>query len=225
MVIAVLVGIFDGMPDGQCVRMQHDIRLTSEGRIPQERIALTIDTGRTANDMLLVFGNEKPAGIGLCCFDEELVVGNIPLGLEPMVLMKQLAEGFEIILALHLASDHPTRHGIVDALLHLLRDTLFWQTAVEGVVDAHPMHREKALLAELLVAERLMGQVTEFDIERLAAHLLGDGLEHLFEKVFLAPLALGVLAFTHHATMHEEIGWEDGGAVTYYGEKLTQYMP
>ena len=86
MIVAVLVGVFDGVPDGQRVGMQHDVCLTSEGRIPQESVTLAIHTGRTTDDMLLVFGDKKPTGIGLRRLNEELVVRNISFRLEPVVL-------------------------------------------------------------------------------------------------------------------------------------------
>ena len=89
---------------------------------------------------------------------------------------------------------------------------------VKGIVDAHPMHREIALLTELLMTKCLLGEVTEFDIERLVAHLLGDGLDHLTEEVLLAPFTLSVFTFTHHPTVHEEIRGEDRGTVTDDGE-------
>ena len=72
---------------GQRVRMKHDICLTTESCIPKESIALTVDTGRTTYHMLMIFGDEQPACIGLGGLDEELVVGDITLRFEPMVLM------------------------------------------------------------------------------------------------------------------------------------------
>lgn len=136
-----------------------------------------------------------------------------------------MGEGFKVLFILYLASGHATRVGIVDALLHFLSNTFFGQTAVKGVMDAHPVYREIALLAEPFVAESLLCEVAELDIERLVAHLLGDGLEHLAEKVFLSPFTLRIFTFAHHAAMHKEVGWEDRGAVTYNGEQLAQHTP
>ena len=55
-------------------------------------------------------------------------------------------------------------------------------------------------------------------------HFLGDGLKHLSQKVFLAPLALRVFAFTHYTAMHKEIWGKNGGTVTYNRKQLTQYI-
>ncbi len=131
MIIAVLVGILDGVPDGHGVRMQYHIGLTTKRRIPEEGIALTVDAGRTANHMPLVFGNKKPTTVGFCCFFKELIVRNISLWLKPMVLVQQLTESLEVFFAFHLAGDDSAGIGIVDALLHLLRDALFGQTTVK----------------------------------------------------------------------------------------------
>ena len=66
------------------------------------------------------------------------------------------------------------------------------------------MDGEITLPTEHFIAEGLLRQVTEFDIERHAAHLLRERLQHLVEQVFLAPFALGINAFAHHPAMHEK---------------------
>ena len=125
------MGVFDGMPNGQRVRMKHDICLTTESCIPKESIALTVDTGRTTYHMLMIFGDEQSARIGFGGLDEELVVGDITLWLEPMVLTQQMGKGLEVFVGLYLARSDTTGIGIVDALLHLLVDAFFGRPAME----------------------------------------------------------------------------------------------
>ena len=86
MLIAVFVCILDSVPDGDGIRVQWEIGLAAEGRVPQVGIHIAVDTGRTTNDVVTLFGNKQLASITLSQFDKKLAIRNISFWLEPMMM-------------------------------------------------------------------------------------------------------------------------------------------
>ena len=203
--------------------MHRQPRLAAEGSVPQVGVALAIDAGGAADDVLVIFGDKQPRGIRPHRLAEELVVGNVALGLQPVVLAQQLGEGCEVGLALHLAGGHPLGIGIVDAVLHLLADALLRCAAVQRVVDAHPVYGEVALLPEVAVAKHLLRQVAHLEVEHRLVEPLGDGLQHLAVELVATVVALGIMALAQDSAVIEEEWWKERGAVAHNGQHLAHH--
>ena len=58
MLVTMLMGILDGVPDSDSVRVEWQVGLTTEGGVPEIGILVAIDTGRTTNDVMVVFGDK-----------------------------------------------------------------------------------------------------------------------------------------------------------------------
>ena len=139
-----------------------------------------------------------------------------------MVLVKQVVESLQIFIVLNSPACNSTGIGQIHSVLHLLGDALLWGTAVEGVVDAHPMDGEIAHLAELTIAEHLLAEVTHLDVERPLVQAAGYGTQHLIEQLVALILTFLVGTFAHNPAMHEEERREDGGTVSDQGQQLAQ---
>jgi hypothetical protein len=82
----MFMGIFDGVPDRDGIRMQREVGLTTEGRVPQVGIHIAVDTGRTTNDVVTIFGNKQLASVTLSQFDKKLAIRNISFWFESMMM-------------------------------------------------------------------------------------------------------------------------------------------
>ena len=92
MLIASLVGIFDGMPECQLVGMEHGKRFSSESCIPKVGVLVAIDHCRASHHIVVVPGQvESPMPL-LLDGSEELLVGNESFGLQPVVMFEQFYE-------------------------------------------------------------------------------------------------------------------------------------
>ena len=78
---------------------------------------------------------------------EELVCGDVALGLQPVVMAQQAHELLEVLVALHLVGDHAALVGVVYAALQGSTDALLGGAGVQGVVNAHPPDGEVAVVA------------------------------------------------------------------------------
>jgi hypothetical protein len=111
--------------------MERQIGLPAEGGIPEIGIALTVDTGGTANDVVAELRDEETAGVGFHNLLKELVVRYISLWLQPMVLAEKSDESLEVLFTLDLLSYHAFGIGVVDAFLHLLCDAFLRKPTME----------------------------------------------------------------------------------------------
>ena len=223
-VVALLVGILDGMPNGDLIGMEHEVGLPTESGIPQKGVAAVIGTGRTADDMIVIFGDEQLTLIAVIQVLKELFVRNIPFWLQPIVLAQQLVESLEVGWGVNCLTSHPSGIGILEVMHHLFRDPFLRRMAVQGVVDAHPVDGEILVLPELLVAEHLLRQVADFDVKSFLVQLLGEGSNHLTEKIVPAVGTFGIDAIAQDPTLDEEKRWEKGGAVTHICQQLAQHV-
>ena len=217
--IATTVGIFDGMPHGELVGMQPGIALASEGSIPQIGLSLAVDHNRTANDAVAIFGDEESTGFAWQD-SEEVVVGHIAFGLQPVVVAQQARKSQKLIVGRHLLSGHTLGIGILDVLVQTGAQSLFGCVRVKRVVNAHPAHGEKALLAKRLIAEHLLRQVAHFEVEHASAHLAVDGRQHGFEKLFAWIGTFGIDTFTVDAAVHIKIRWKPRRAIAHQCQQL-----
>ena len=55
------VGMLDGLPDGEDVRMYDGVGLAEESGVPQVGLLLAVDNRRTADDTIVVAGDEQSA--------------------------------------------------------------------------------------------------------------------------------------------------------------------
>ena len=127
---------------------------------------------------------------------EELLLGNEALRLQQMVLAQQLVEKRKFLCALHLFCYYPAFVSPVYQSLHALRDALFGRTAVQRVVDAHPMDGEELLLAQLAVGKHLLALVAHLDVEYALAESLAQRTQHFAEHLAALLNLRGVDTFT-----------------------------
>lgn len=125
MLVGLAVTVLDGVPDGEHVGMDQCERLTPGCGIPQVGLLLAIDHGRATHHMPLVTGEIEPTVPLLLQTLEELVGGNITLGLQPVMMAQKLGESLEVVIALHLVGHHATLVGCLNAASHPLGDAFF----------------------------------------------------------------------------------------------------
>ena len=70
--IPSVVGILHRIPHGDHIRMQVHIRLSSEGRIPEIGIPVTIGTHTTANHFSMILGHEQAGIVAVHQLSEKL---------------------------------------------------------------------------------------------------------------------------------------------------------
>ena len=83
------MGILDGMPESDGIRMEGGIALTSGSRIPQIGIVTRIDAGTATYDLLMDIGYEQLAVSAVHHATEENIVGDKASGLQPVVTPQQ----------------------------------------------------------------------------------------------------------------------------------------
>ena len=159
-----VVGILHRVPDGHHVGVQMYIGLSSEGRVPQVGIAVTIGAGGTANHIPMIFRHKQSSVAARHHLPEEDVVGDIALRLQDVVVSQQFRESLKVLFCRNHFRCHTLGMGYVDTSLQLFRDALFGSMAVQRVVDAHPVHRVEPQLSQLLVAQHFLTQVTHLNI-------------------------------------------------------------
>ena len=215
MLVAPAVSVLDGVPQRQFVRMQHDKRLAAESGVPKVGVLVTVGHGGAADDVLVIAGEIQPTVLFLLYMEEELLVGNVSAGLQPVVVLQQLHERAEVSLVLHLVGDHSLGVGVVDTFLQAGGDTLLRRMTMQRVVDAHPVDRKELPLLQFAVAEHLMTEVTDFDVEHTVAQLAAQGVEHHAEKLIvgIALMGIGVDTLAQHPAMHIYIRWEPRRAI------------
>ena len=160
MIVATLMGILDGVPNGEHRRMHEYERLTSESGIPEIGVLSAVSTRRTADDTVFVKSDKETA---VTAFDDtlkELLTWYVAFGLQQVMLTEQAHERSEFLFTIHLSGDDATLVGFGYTLLHTLVDALFRGMTVQRVVDAHPMDGKELLLSELLVGKHLLAEVT-----------------------------------------------------------------
>ena len=79
---------------------------------------------------------------------------------------------------------------------------------MQGVVDAQPVDREVAVLAEVPVGKEWVGEVAEFDEEAVAESRLRQCVKQEAEDAFLG-LPLGVFACAVDLSAPDERGWKE----------------
>ena len=79
---------------------------------------------------------------------------------------------------------------------------------MQGVVDAQPVDREVAVLAEVSVGKEWVGEVAEFDEEALAESRLRQCVKQEAEDAFFG-LPLGIFACAVDLSAPDERGWEE----------------
>ena len=210
MLITSAVGVLDGMPHRQLIWMQHGIRLTAESGVPKVGVLVTISYSRAADDVLVIAGQIQPTMLLLPYIEEELLVGNVTAGLQPVMMFQQLHERVEIGLILHLVSNHSLSIGVVNVFLQAGRDTFLRRMTVQRVVDTHPMNGEELPLLQFAVAKHLMAEVTDFDVKHTVAQFAAQGIEHHAEKlaVSIALMGIGIDPLAQHSAVHIYIRWK-----------------
>lgn len=169
MVVVVMVGILDGMPDGHDVGVDKSKRFPSECRVPEVGIATAINNSRTTDDHFTIFGDIEASAVHLLDLAEEVVVRDVSLGFQPVVMVKQLGERTEVIVCGYLFRHNATSIRMNDPLMHLLADPLFWCTTMKRIVNTHPVDGKEMLFAEFAVAEHFLVEVTYFNKKHATA--------------------------------------------------------
>ena len=143
----------------------------------------------------MIFRDKKSTVIVVHQFSEEQVVGDVATGLQQVMVAQEFREGLEVFIRGDHRCRHPAFMGVIDALLHLLADTLLRGMTVQRVMDAHPVHGVEAVLTQLLIAQHLLTQVADFHIEHPVVQLLQQRGEHLTEQFFAGIATLGIDTF------------------------------
>ena len=125
MLITGSMGSLDGGPHGDGIRMEWGIALAARGGIPEVGITIAEDGDRGSDDVFMVFGNQYLAQTSLHHVTEESIVGDVALGLEPVVMVQQFREGFELGKGLYGFGHSATLLGVDNSLQLLIADALF----------------------------------------------------------------------------------------------------
>lgn len=215
-----LVGPLYDMPNSEQVRMIDEIGLPQEGGIPQGDIVFGDDAGAAADGLTLHLGDEEVSIAMLQALAEELLVRDIVAGLEPVMTMEQSDKGMKVGLGFHLSDHHGFGLCLTNAPQHLGREPLFGCLAVQGIADTHPLDGIEATLAQALVAEHLLLQMTQFVIEH-PRHLIHQFVEHPVEKqlTFFHVERFVVFTLAKHSAMGQEERGKPGGAVADHGHQ------
>ena len=87
-------------------------------------------------------------------------------------------------------------------------------------MDFHPLNGEIAIVAKNPVAEHLMTQVAELDVQtHPSAQLPCDGFQHEFEELILI-LSFRIFAFTIYPTLRKQIRRDQGSATAKRGKHV-----
>ena len=90
-------------------------------------------------------------------------------------------------------------------------------------MDAHPMHGEIIVLAELFVGEHLLRKVAELNVKNFLVEFLSEGSHHFTKQLVFSVGTVGIDAFAQHPTLDKHEGWQEGCAVTDHRQQVTQY--
>ena len=119
------MGILDGVPEGDGIRMEWCIALAAGCRIPQIGIVAGVDAGTTAHDLFSDTGDEQLTVSAVHHAAEEGIVGDKASGLEPVVTSKELRESLELLFRLYVFRRGSALDGILYASHLTIADALF----------------------------------------------------------------------------------------------------
>ena len=201
-----LVGVVDGTPYGGSLGLEDRVALPLRGEIPEVDARSGADTGAAADGLLVPAGDEQPAVLTLAHLPEHALGRQVASHLKRHVAVKHAVERAELVVVGHTAEFHTLFARMGNAGLHLLVEPFLGGHGMERVVHFHPVHGKEASLAKVFVAEHLLRQVAQLDIQAaLAPHAVGDAVEHHGEHLFAVD-ALFVLSLAIDAPLGKQIG-------------------